>query len=101
MTYTLSQADLARCQTFSRSDRARVIDIIQAVAEASGVPVDHIIGVRRDPQTSRARWLVCYLAHVEEGIPALAVARVLRKHHTSVLYGAEKERQARMDKAPE
>ncbi len=96
MTYTLSQANLDRCKSLTRSDRARVIDIIQAVADASGVSADDIINGKRDATTCRARWLVCYLAHVEEGITSVAVGKALRMHHTSVLYGVGREREARM-----
>jgi len=96
MTYKLSPDDIRRARSIAMTDRRAILDIVNAVAEASGIPVAAITGYGRTNQISQARWLISYIAHVDEGHTVEAIGKVLRKHHTSIVHGVQKERERRM-----
>lgn len=88
----LSPADIARCREISLGKRDLIMDVVKAVCEASDIPVNAMLGGRRTRAYSQARWLICYIAHVERGHGVEAIARVLNKDHSSVVYGVKQER---------
>ena len=95
-SYNLSSEDISRCRAIARdSDRESILDIARAVAEHTGIPVSAIQGYGRTRPVVQSRWLVCYIAHVEQGHTLQAIGRVLRKHHTSILLGVQMERKRR------
>jgi chromosomal replication initiation ATPase DnaA len=100
MTYTLSDDDVRRCREINLSDRRKILDIANAVAEMTEIPITHILSARRSPPISKARWLISYIAHVQEGHPVEAIGRALRIHHTSVCYGVKMERKRREGETP-
>jgi chromosomal replication initiation ATPase DnaA len=95
MTYTLSQDDIRRARSIAMTDRRAILDIVNAVSEATGIPVSAITGYGRTNQISQARALISYIAHVDEGHSLLAIGLVLRKDHSSVWHGVQRERERR------
>lgn len=68
------------------------MDIVRAVAEHSDLPAALILGPRKTEAVVQARWMVCRLAH-EAGHSSKAIARVLRRDHSTVLHGIRMERE--------
>jgi chromosomal replication initiation ATPase DnaA len=101
--FQLSDDDILRCRKISIGNRDLIMDIVRAVSEHTGIPIAHIQGPRKNRELSDARWLISYIAHVERGFPINAIARVLRKDHSSICHGVRKEQESRgeMAKAPE
>jgi chromosomal replication initiation ATPase DnaA len=95
MTFTLSDDDILRCRSIALGDNELIMDIVRAVSKETGIPVALLQGVRKYRPIVQARWLICYLAHVEAGFGVEAIARVLRKDHSSVCYGVRMERERR------
>jgi chromosomal replication initiation ATPase DnaA len=60
----LTPADIAAAEAIRFPD-AGIRKIVCAVAEASGVDVDHILSATRVKSVVRARDIVCYIAHRE------------------------------------
>lgn len=97
--FQLSPDDTIRCGEISIGNRELIMDIVRAVSEQSGIPIAYIQGPRKNRELSEARWLISYIAHVDRGFPINAIARVLRKDHSSICHGVQKERERRA-KAP-
>ena len=95
MTYQLSPADIRRARSLAITDRRAILDIAEAVAQEAGVTLAQIQSHRRSPVLSQARWLIAYIAHVDEGHTVEAIGLALRKHHTSISYGVQRERERR------
>lgn len=103
MTFTLSDDDIRRCREISIGKRELIMDIVRAVSEATGVPIDAIKGPRNFAEIVEARRIICYIAHVERGHTTTAIGRVISKDHSTVSHAAraEKKRREGMTKAPE
>ncbi len=95
MTFTLSNEDILRCREINLGKHDLIMDIVKAVCEQVGIPVKAILSEARTRPLSHARWLICYIAHVEQGHGVEAIARVIRKDHSSVVYGVKMERERR------
>jgi chromosomal replication initiation ATPase DnaA len=95
MTFTLSPEDVKRCREINIGKHDLIMDIVRAVCEQVGIPVKAILSDARTRPLSHARWLICYIAHVEQGHGVEAIARVIRKDHSSVVYGVKMERERR------
>lgn len=95
MTFTLLPEDIKRCREISLANRDLIMDIVRAVSEATEIPVAHIQGPRKTREVVLARWMICYLAHVESGFTVEAIARVLRRDHSTVCHAIAKERERR------
>jgi hypothetical protein len=92
MTITLSADDIKRCREISQGANGLIMDIIEAVAEASEIPVKAILSDGKSRPIVEARWLISYIAHVEQGHSLPKIARVLKyKDHTGVHYGVVQE----------
>jgi chromosomal replication initiation ATPase DnaA len=94
MTFTLSSRDIDRCAEIV-SEFSKIMDIVNAVSQATGIRAADICGHARPRSVTQARWLVSYIAHVDEGHSLEAIGQVLRKHHTSILHGVQAERARR------
>lgn len=92
MTFTLSTDDIKRCREISLGNRDLIMDIVRAVAEHSEIPVAAILGPRRTEAVVQARWMIFRLAH-EAGHSSAAIARAMRKDHSTVLNGIRMERE--------
>lgn len=95
MTFSLSNEDIKRCREIALGNRDRILDVLRAVSEQTGIPVTAILSARRERAISQARGLVCYIAHVEQGHSQVAVGRALRIDHTSVCHAVKMERKRR------
>ena len=92
MTITLSADDIKRCREISLGANGLIMDIVRAVAEATEISVAAIRGDNKGRPVVQARWLICYIAHVEQGHSLPKIARVLNyKDHTGVHYGVVQE----------
>ena len=70
-----------------RTRSANPQDVIQAVAERTGVDIETIMGRRRDKRTSHARHMAMYLLREESHLPSTRVGEIMGgKDHSSVLY---------------
>jgi chromosomal replication initiation ATPase DnaA len=97
MTFTLSPDDIIRCREISLGNRDLIMDIVRSVSEQTGIPVSYIQGASKTRKITEARWLICYIAHVDSGFGLEAIGRVLRKDHSSVLHGVKRERERRKE----
>ena len=95
MTITLSADDIKRCREIQLGKHDLIMDIVRAVCEHVDIPVRAILSDARTRPLSHARWLICYIAHVDHGHGVEAIARVIRKDHSSVVYGVKMERERR------
>ena len=95
MTFTLSDDDIRRCREISIGKHDLIMDIVRAVCDQVGIPVKAILSDARTRPIAHARWLIAYIAHVEQGHGVEAIARVIRKDHSSVVYGVKIERERR------
>lgn len=87
----LSPADLAAAEAI-RFPIKTIGLIAQAVAEASGVPLDQILSMTREAQVVMARDLVCYIAH-REGYSMETIGRCLGgRDHTTILAAIGREK---------
>jgi chromosomal replication initiation ATPase DnaA len=92
MTFTLSDEDIRRCREIALGANGLVMDIVRGVSTQTEIPISAILGDRKAKPIVQARWLICYLAHVQEGHGLEAIARVLKyKDHTGVHYGVVQE----------
>lgn len=99
MTFQLSPDDIKRCREISLGNRKLIMDVVRLVSKHTGVPVAYIMGKRRKPEVSEARWLICYLAHDRQKFTLKEIGNVLGLDHTSVLHGVRKERERRQGEA--
>ncbi len=92
---TLTPDDIRQARAIALDGIDRTKTIIQAVAEASGIPAKTITSQRRNIATSRARHLVMFIAN-REGIADTAIAIALGVDRSTVAKGvaAEAERRA-------
>jgi len=67
----------------------RVRDIVDEVAEYTGIPADEILGAKRDLITARARQFVMWKAR-KEGHTLTAIGNALGRDHTSINHGVAK-----------
>ena len=89
---TLSEADIRRCREIAQGKNDLIMDIVKAVAEHVDIPVKAILSDAKTRPLVQARWLICYIAHVDHGHGLAAIARVLKyKDHTGVHYGVQQE----------
>lgn len=100
MTFTLSDEDIKRCREINLGKHDLIMDIVKAVCEQLGIPVRAILSDARTRPLAHARWLICYIAHVDQGHGVEAIARVIKKDHSSVCYGVKMERERRVSKLP-
>ena len=96
MTYQLSPETIAACQEVFTKKRTKVLKIAEAVSEATGIPVQHIMSNRLDAATARARQIVMYEARLA-GMSYPQIGAAMGKHHTSIIHGVRTE-QARRGK---
>lgn len=93
---TLSIEDIKRCREIALGANGLIMDIVRAVSEQTEIPIKAILSDAKTRPLAQARWLICYIAHVDHGHPLTAIARVLRyKDHTGVLYGVQQEAECR------
>lgn len=95
MTFQLAPDEAARARTIGLSERQSLTAIVQAVAEASGIPAKAIRGHDRSASSVAARHLVWWIAHRREGIAMNAIAKAWGADHTSVRHGILREDQRR------
>ena len=92
MSFTLSPEDIRRCREIALGANGLIMDIARGVSEQTEIPITAILGDRKGKPLVQARWLICYIAHVQEGHGLEAIARVLKyKDHTGVHYGVVQE----------
>lgn len=94
MTYQLSPEAVAACNAVFAQNRHTVHQIIDAVAEATGIPAKRILGTNRDAPTARARQIVMYEAR-QAGLSYPQIARAMGKDHTTIIHGVRAEEQRR------
>lgn len=96
MTYVLSPEAVAACNQVFVQHKSTVLKIVDAVAEATGIPAKRILGPRKDAATSRARHIVMYEARLA-GLSTTQIGDALGRDHTTVIHGvrAEEKRRAR------
>lgn len=97
----LSDKDLARCAAISGKSLGKVKPIVDAVADATGIPARMIYGQFGPRAVTEARQLVYYLAH-ERGISLSDIGRFMHRDHSTVASGikAEKARRAQLEDIP-
>lgn len=88
--------DLLRMRRFIdaeiATERRRLADddylgYIKAAGDLYGVMVDDICGESRDPAVVRARHMTCWLLR-ERGYTTVRIGEILRRDHSTVIYGA-------------
>lgn len=85
----LTQADIDRCKwVATRNDR--VLQIIQEVAEHTGIPQDAIMGASRSYAVCLARDLACYIAK-RDGHSYPEIGRVMNRDHSTIMDAAKRE----------
>lgn len=77
--------DLSQAFTDCRP-QVKIRTIVAHVAKLTGVPQSDILSPKRDRPTARARQMVMWQAH-KEGHSLGQIGHVLRRDHTSVLFG--------------
>lgn len=94
MTY-LSQTDMDRAeQIFAAIPVGReeaIMEIVEEVADATGVPSLVLLGDCKRRYIAHARQLVYFVAH-SHGFSLLEIGRVMRRDHTTILSGIRAER---------
>jgi chromosomal replication initiation ATPase DnaA len=90
----LSQADLERCREIREYGAGRIKNIVDAVAEETGIQARYIVGLSRRAQVSEARQLVYYLAN-QSGITSADIGRAMNRDHSTVLSGIKAEEKRR------
>lgn len=74
-----------------RHTRLSMIEVVEAVARASGVDRKDLLGCRRPRQLARARQLAMLLVReLCPGASLPAIGYLLNRHHTTVLYGCRR-----------
>ncbi len=72
-------------------DVVSVDEILNSIADFSGVPVDRIIGKRRDKATAEARRMAMYLLREDAHLTSARVGQALGgKDHSTVLYAQKR-----------
>lgn len=88
--------DLLRMRRFIdaeiATERRRLADddylgYIKAAGDLYGVMVDDICGESRDPAVVRARHMTCWLLR-ERGYTTVRIGEILRRDHSTVIYGS-------------
>ena len=74
------------------TERQRLADsdflgFVKAAADLYGVLVDNICGDSRDPAVVRARHMTCWLLR-ERGYTTVRIGEILRRDHSTVIYGS-------------
>lgn len=94
MTYVLSPETIAACSQVFVRHKSTVLQIVDAVAEATGIPARHILGPRRDGPTARARQIVMYEARLA-GLSYPQIGQALGRDHSTVIEGVRAEEKRR------
>lgn len=90
----LDDGDMAAIQA-AYGDRPRLLrQIVDDVAEATGVSAALILGESRVRRIARARQIVMFVAH-RQGMSLTEIGQFLRRDHTSVLHGVQQEAERR------
>ena len=94
MTFQLSPAAIASCKAVYAQNCHTVHQIVDAVAEATGISAKRIMSQRRDAPTARARQIVMYEAR-QQGLSFSQIGAALGRDHTSVMHGVRAEQARR------
>lgn len=90
----LDDGDMAAIRA-AYGDRPRLLrQIVDDVAEATGVSAALILGESRVRRIARARQIVMFVAH-RQGMSLTEIGQFLRRDHTSVLHGVQQEAERR------
>lgn len=92
----LSPETVAACASVFVRHRNTVLQIVDAVSEATGIPSRHILGPRRDAPTARARQIVMYEAR-QHGLSMKQIGDALGRDHTTVVHGIRCEEKRRAE----
>ena len=91
---TLDAADMAAIRAAYGEKPQILRQIVEAVADATGVSADAILGESRVRRIARARQIVMFVAH-RQGLSLTEIGQFLRRDHTSVLHGVRQEAERR------
>ncbi len=90
----LDDSDMAAIRA-AYGDNPRLLrQIVDDVAEATGVPASAILGESRVRRITRARQIVMFVAH-RQGLSLTEIGQFLRRDHTSVMHGIRQEAERR------
>jgi chromosomal replication initiation ATPase DnaA len=90
----LTPETLAACKEVWNINRHSVHQIIDAVADATGIEARAILGKRRDAPIARARQIVMYEAR-QRGLSLSQIGNALGRDHTTVMHGIREEEKRR------
>lgn len=62
-------------------------DIMCAVSDNTGVPIEQIRSKCRTKQLCAARFMACYFLYFQGGMTLMAIGKKLHRTHASVLHG--------------
>ena len=94
MTYVLSKEAIDACNAVFVLHRSTVLKIVDAVAEATGIPAKHILSKSRTAPVARARQIVMYEAR-KAGLSYPQIGRALGRDHSTVVMGVRTEEKRR------
>ena len=90
----LDDSDMAAIRA-AYGDNPRLLrQIVDDVAEATGVSASAILGESRVRRITRARQIVRIVAH-RQGLSLTEIGQFLRRDHTSVMHGIRQEAERR------
>ena len=90
----LTECDFSRAQEIFAMvpcrKELRILEIAQEVADATGIPVNLILGNSRLPHIAHARQLAYFIA-LRNDFSTVEIGRAFNKDHTAVMHGVRAE----------
>jgi chromosomal replication initiation ATPase DnaA len=74
----------------------RIATIEEVIAKAANVTIENLRSHRRDQAYAEARQGVWYIAHDHMGFSFVAIARVYKRDHTTIMHGVGKMRKSKV-----
>lgn len=90
----LSPEAIASCNAIFAAKRHSVHQIVDAVAQETGISAHDIMGESRKATIARARQIVMYEAHLR-GLTLNQIGSAMGRHHTTIMHGIRAERARR------
>ena len=90
----LSPETVAACKAVFAVKRHSVHQIVELVAQETGIAANAIMGDSRRGPIVRARQIVMYEAH-QRGLSLQQIGAAMGRHHTTILHGIRAEQARR------
>ena len=91
VTPELSELALKSLLAQTPKDVTSIDEVLSAISEFTGIPIDRIIGKRRDKATAEARRMAMYMLREEAHLTSTRVGQALGgKDHSTVLYAQKR-----------